>query len=55
MGRCIKCDGRTSMWSEYRPDYCKDDKCPEGKENPDKETYLDKIEWLKKRKEVDNA
>lgn len=54
MSRCSKCNGYTSMWEvKYRPNYCKDPECPEGEENPDKRTFIEKLEDL--RKESNNA
>lgn len=55
MSRCSKCNGCTSMWSSYRPHWCDDEDCPEGKEDPDKaarKAELDRLFTNRKKEEV---
>ena len=37
MARCSRCNGCTSMWSDYRPTWCEDVECPEGDKEPEGE------------------
>lgn len=55
--RCSKCNGCISSFDEYRPDFCKDEKCPQGAEMPEekrneRDAFLrrlkDKVAELKK-------
>lgn len=41
MNRCNKCEGCTNMWDEYRPHWCEDENCSEGKEDPNKARHLE--------------
>ena len=38
MARCSKCNGCTSMWNMYRPEWCDDNECPEGGKEPEEVT-----------------
>jgi len=53
MSRCSKCDGCTSMWDIYRPDWCNDAECPEGAEKPGKAEREEalRLHWEKKQQQ----
>lgn len=59
MSRCSKCNGCTSLFNEYRPNWCKDSDCPEGGENPDKRNGIEILmdlqkEWLTSQDKTNN-
>lgn len=33
--RCYKCDGCVSGFDIYRPEWCEDEKCPQGDKEPE--------------------